>query len=91
MGGARPYEGTVSLRDLAPAAECDMTDDGVVTHSESVEPVVPIAPPVNAESARVENNDTDSDAEHPTPIMGDKGKLWCNVDPKNIMEGRRKR
>ena len=91
-------ESTVSLQHLAPMPPRSTTDHSVESrHEDKVEE----EPPVHAESPTTNQCDQSPSVETITPppteirtappLMGSHGELWCDVNHKNIIEGRRLR
>ena len=88
-------EDTVSLRDLAPVAEnslpsAESTSQDTIPSSEShsvVEPPVRVS--IEPEKPMESVVPSDVSQEQSTPIMS--GKVWCDVNPENIITERRRK
>ena len=48
------------------------------------------AEPVDDEETSGESDESQANQEPPEPLMGAQGQYWCNVDPRNVIQGGRR-
>ena len=81
-------EKTVSLRDLAQPGNIRPTINSTPESDQQPQQVEAQSPEIAQPSLDVGPG---NDLDNPSTLMGNHGEHWCNIDEKNIVEGRRRR